>query len=156
MSRESQLRLEHRNPLRILDSKADADEELIQGAPAFAQYLSVDARTRFDMVLSGLDSLSIDYYWDQKLVRGLDYYSHTAFEFLSTEHRFAYLAGGRYDELFSQLGAKAIPAIGWAAGIDRLCLHTHSSLALETKQIAVRVVSVNMFLHETNYNTCFC
>ncbi|MBO21286.1 MAG: histidine--tRNA ligase [Rhodospirillaceae bacterium] len=113
-----------RNPLRILDSKDARDRAVIADAPVFEDYLSEDARAFFDAVRTGLDTLEIAYTLNPRLVRGLDYYSHTAFEF-TTEALGAQgtvLAGGRYDGLIETMGGPATPGVGWAAGVERLAM----------------------------------
>lgn len=121
LSEDSQKRLE-KNPLRILDTKDENDQKLIQSAPKMEQYLTGAAKEFFQMVLSGLDTLKIPYKVNPKLVRGLDYYCHTVFEFITTElgAQGALLAGGRYDGLSETLGGIKTPGVGWASGVDRL------------------------------------
>jgi len=123
LSEESLRRLE-RNPLRILDSKDEADKRINAGAPSFADYLTPEARAFFDAVRSGLDLLGIGYRVSPRLVRGLDYYCHTAFEFVTTDlgAQGTVLGGGRYDGLMSVMGGPETPGVGWAAGIERLAL----------------------------------
>ena len=123
LSADSQIRLE-KNPLRILDSKDANDQLLCQEAPLFDNYLNDASRHFFDQVQNGLTVLGIKFIRNQKLVRGLDYYCHTAFEFKTTSlgAQDAILAGGRYDGLTQQLGGPEIPAVGWACGLDRLAL----------------------------------
>lgn len=123
LSSDSQTRLE-RNPLRILDSKDDKDQAIIQDAPLFQAYLNEESRAYFDRVLQCLSDLNIPYIVNQKLVRGLDYYCHTAFEFVTTElgSQGTVMAGGRYDGLMAQMGGPDRSAIGWGAGIERLSL----------------------------------
>ena len=123
LSEDSRKRLE-RNPLRILDSKDEADIALSAGAPTFEQYLTPTSREFFARVRDGLDALGIGYKLDPRLVRGLDYYTHTAFEFVTTElgSQGAVLAGGRYDGLMGVMGGPETPGVGWAAGIERLAL----------------------------------
>lgn len=123
LSEDSRERLE-RNPLRILDSKDKGDREIIAGAPEFGDSLDTESRDFFSQVCDGLAALGIAYSLNSRLVRGLDYYCHTAFEF-TTEALGAQgtvLAGGRYDGLVSQMGGAATPGVGWAAGIERLAL----------------------------------
>lgn len=123
LSEDSQARLA-RNPLRILDSKNKGDREIIVGAPEFSDSLDAESQDFFAAVRDGLGALGIAYTLNSRLVRGLDYYCHTAFEF-TTEALGAQgtvLAGGRYDGLVSQLGGAATPGVGWAAGIERLAL----------------------------------
>ncbi|MDE2228119.1 MAG: histidine--tRNA ligase [Alphaproteobacteria bacterium] len=123
LSEDSRRRLE-RNPLRILDSKDEADIALSAAAPHFEEYLTPASREFFGQVRAGLDALGIRYKLDPRLVRGLDYYTHTAFEFVTTElgSQGAVLAGGRYDGLMGVMGGPETPGVGWAAGIERLAL----------------------------------
>ena len=116
------------NPLRILDSKNEEDQKIIQNAPSIFEYLNIDSKTRFEDVCKGLDYLNIKYQIDKKLVRGLDYYCHTAFEFTTNElgTQGTLLAGGRYDGLSKMLGGPDVPGVGWAAGIERLALMVQS------------------------------
>ena len=123
LSEDSQERLD-RNPLRVLDSKDKRDREIVVGAPDFSDSLDAESKEFFAAVCDGLAALSIGYSLNTRLVRGLDYYCHTAFEF-TTEGLGAQgtvLAGGRYDGLVSQMGGTATPGVGWAAGIERLAL----------------------------------
>ncbi|HJU18794.1 MAG TPA: histidine--tRNA ligase [Stellaceae bacterium] len=123
LSEDSRRRLE-RNPLRILDSKEEGDRRVSADAPAFADYLNEASRDFFARVCDGLDSLGISYRHNPRLVRGLDYYTHTAFEFV-TERLGAQgtvLGGGRYDGLVEVMGGPRMPGIGWAAGVERLSM----------------------------------
>ncbi|MFN9000592.1 MAG: histidine--tRNA ligase, partial [Holosporales bacterium] len=121
LSEESQLRL-LRNPLRILDSKDEGDRALMAGVPVFSDFLNQGSRDFFARVAEGLDQLGIPYTYDPHLVRGLDYYCHTAFEFVTDAlgAQGTVLAGGRYDGLSKALGGPELPGIGWAAGVERL------------------------------------
>ncbi|MEM8799936.1 MAG: histidine--tRNA ligase [Pseudomonadota bacterium] len=121
LSDDSRSRLE-KNPLRILDSKDPGDRKLITDAPMIDGYLTEDAKAIFSTVCAGLQALGIDYVREPRLVRGLDYYSHTAFEFITDQlgAQGTVLAGGRYDGLIEQIGGPATPGVGWAAGVDRL------------------------------------
>jgi histidyl-tRNA synthetase len=123
LSDDSLHRLE-RNPLRILDSKDDSDKRVTASAPAFDAYLTDEARRFFDEVRSGLERLGIAYRLSPRLVRGLDYYCHTAFEFVTTDlgAQGTVLGGGRYDGLMGVMGGPETPGVGWAAGIERLAL----------------------------------
>ncbi len=116
------------NPLRILDSKNEEDQKIIQNAPSIFEYLNIDSKTRIEDVCKGLDHLNIKYQIDKNLVRGLDYYCHTAFEFTTNElgTQGTVLAGGRYDGLSKMLGGPDVPGVGWAAGIERLALMVQS------------------------------
>ena len=129
LSKDSLRRLKI-NPLRILDSKNEEDQKIIQNAPSIFEYLNIDSKTRFEDVCKGLDHLNIKYQIDENLVRGLDYYCHTAFEFSTNElgSQGTVLAGGRYDGLSIMLGGPDVPGVGWAAGIERLALMVHSEL----------------------------
>ena len=123
LSEDSRRRLEV-NPLRILDSKDEGDLRISAGVPSFDQYLNDDSRRFFSQVRAGLDHLGIGYQLSPRLVRGLDYYCHTAFEFV-TEHLGAQgtvLGGGRYDGLMALMGGPDTPGVGWAAGIERLAM----------------------------------
>jgi len=124
LSEESQITLQ-KNPLRVLDSKRREDQALINAAPKIRDFLSADAANHFDSVLRALDALGVKYAIDDRLVRGLDYYRRTTFEFVSTALKAAHTAiggGGRYDGLVEQLGGPATPGIGFALGLDRTLL----------------------------------
>ncbi len=123
LSEDSRRRLE-RNPLRILDSKDRGDRRIVANAPDYSDYLNAESSDFFAGVLAGLDQLSIKYEINSRLVRGLDYYCHTAFEFTTTRlgAQGAVLAGGRYDGLIETLGGPPTPGVGWAAGIERLAM----------------------------------
>ena len=123
LSEDSCQRLE-RNPLRIFDSKEEIDQRVARYAPAFADYLNAESRRFFDRVRAGLDRLGINYRLNPHLVRGLDYYTHTAFEFVTTDlgAQGTVMGGGRYDGLVELMGGPALPGVGWAAGIERLAM----------------------------------
>ena len=123
LSEDSLKRLE-RNPLRILDSKDEGDKRINAEAPAFEAYLTQESRDFFAAVRSGLETLGISFRLNPRLVRGLDYYCHTAFEFVTTDlgAQGTVLGGGRYDGLMSVMGGPETPGVGWAAGIERLAL----------------------------------
>ncbi len=123
LSEDSQTRLE-RNPLRILDSKDAGDRRLIAEAPTIGTYLTEAARGFYDGVKRALDRFGVPFREDPLIVRGLDYYSHTAFEFVTDRlgAQGTVLAGGRYDGLVAEMGGPPTPAIGWAAGIERLAM----------------------------------
>jgi histidyl-tRNA synthetase len=123
LSEDSRMRLA-RNPLRILDSKDEGDRAILQQAPTLTESLNEASRAFFDRVLAGLDALGIGYEINPRLVRGLDYYTHTAFEFTTTQlgAQGAVLAGGRYDGLVRAMGGPDTPGIGWAAGVERLAM----------------------------------
>jgi histidyl-tRNA synthetase len=123
LSEDSQTRLE-RNPLRILDSKNEGDRAIVAGAPEFDDSLDAESRDFFAGVCAGLDALGIAWQRNSRLVRGLDYYCHTAFEFTTDAlgAQSAVLAGGRYDGLVGQMGGPETPGVGWASGIERLSM----------------------------------
>ncbi len=123
LSDESRARLE-RNPLRILDSKAHGDWPVIDSAPVIDDFLTSEAADFFAKVTAGIDAAGIRWERAPRLVRGLDYYRHTAFEFITDAlgAQGTVLAGGRYDGLMEALGGPATPAVGWAAGIERLAM----------------------------------
>ncbi len=123
LTADSQNRLEQ-NPLRVLDSKAEQDKAVVEGSPNILDSLDAESKLHFETVLSYLDKLGISYAIQPRLVRGLDYYSHTVFEFqhssLGSQDSFG--GGGRYNSLFSQLGGKETPAVGFAMGAERLMI----------------------------------
>ncbi len=123
LSEDSKRRLE-KNPLRILDSKDIKDRDLLKEAPLFSEYLTDASKEFFNNITKALNILGIQYNHNQQLVRGLDYYCHTAFEFVTTDlgAQGTLLAGGRYDGLVKNLGGPDISGVGWAAGLDRLAL----------------------------------
>ncbi len=121
LSEDSLKRLES-NPLRILDSKDEGDKEIVKSAPLIGDYYSEEAASFFKTVCEQLDRLKVSYTVNPHLVRGLDYYCHTAFEF-TTSHlgsQNAVLAGGRYDNLIEMMGGPSTPAVGFAGGVERL------------------------------------
>ncbi len=130
LSEDSRDRLE-KNPLRILDSKDRKDKPFLADAPKIDEFLSGEARDFFTAVTSGLDAAGVKWVRAESLVRGLDYYRHTAFEFIPDEgsasadalgSQSTVLGGGRYDGLMESLGGPATAAVGWAAGIERLAM----------------------------------
>ena len=136
-----------RNPLRVLDSKRAQDKPVVIGAPTIGQFLSDDARAHFASVTAGLDLLGVPYTVNESLVRGLDYYQRTVFEFVSTSLDSAQTAvggGGRYDGLVEDLGGPATPGVGFALGIDRTLLACDSEevFDLGSPQIDAFIVDV--------------
>ena len=111
-----------KNPLRILDSKDKSDKDILLNAPKINEYLSKESQNFFNDIKLMLRDNNILFKEDEKLVRGLDYYTHTAFEFQTNEEKRqnAILAGGRYDKLINMISSRDIPGIGWAAGVERL------------------------------------
>ncbi len=123
LSEDSRKRLE-KNPLRILDSKDEGDRRLVADAPLIQDFLTPAASDFFKALQDGLGAAGVPFKVSPRLVRGLDYYTHTAFEFTTDMlgAQGTVLAGGRYDGLIEQLGGKPTPGIGWAGGIERLVL----------------------------------
>jgi len=123
LSEDSQARLQ-RNPLRILDSKDPKDRDICTGAPSVDEHLTAEASDFFAAVTSGIDAAGVPWKRNARLVRGLDYYRHTAFEFVTDRlgAQGTLIAGGRYDGLVEALGGPHTPAVGWAAGIERLAM----------------------------------
>lgn len=120
---DSQERLS-RNPLRILDSKDERTQQIAQDAPSILNYLGLYSQHHFDQVQQLLSNLGINYQLNPRLVRGLDYYTHTAFEIQSDNlgAQATVCGGGRYDGLVTELGGADTPAVGWAIGLERLIL----------------------------------
>jgi len=142
LSEDSRARLA-RNPLRILDSKDEGDRAVIAGAPRMEAHLTPEARAYFAAVTEGLAGLGIVAARNERLVRGLDYYNHTVFEFTTDQlgAQGTVLAGGRYDGLIGLMGGVDTPGIGWAAGIERLAalmdFGAHSAFPASVRPIAV-------------------
>lgn len=128
LSADSQIRLE-KNPLRILDSKDANDQKIISTAPHLKNYLNSQSKSFFDQLLSDLNHLDVSFKLNDQLVRGIDYYTHTVFEFVTTQlgAQGAILSGGRYDGLIEEMGGPRTSGVGWAAGVERL------SMLLQTK-----------------------
>jgi histidyl-tRNA synthetase len=145
LSEESQERLE-KNPLRILDSKDARDKPFLADAPKIDAFLSEEASAFFAAVTSGLDAAGVKWVRAESLVRGLDYYRHTAFEFIPDEgsasaaalgSQSTVLGGGRYDGLMESLGGAPTPAVGWAAGIERLAMLVGENAPSDRLEVAV-------------------
>jgi histidyl-tRNA synthetase len=137
LSEDSRERLA-RNPLRILDSKDPADRALVADAPTIAPYLTAEAAAFYDGVRRHLTVLGVPFVENPRIVRGLDYYSHTAFEFVTMRlgAQGTVMAGGRYDGLVAEMGGPPTAAVGWAAGVERL------SMLLASAPAAPRPVAV--------------
>jgi histidyl-tRNA synthetase len=137
LSEDSRRRLD-RNPLRIFDSKDEGDKRIAADAPGFADYLNDESKRFFDEVRRGLDALGIEYRLSPRLVRGLDYYTHTAFEFVTQDlgAQGTVMGGGRYDGLVALMGGPEMPGVGWAAGIERL------AMLIDEPPAAVRPVAI--------------
>nr|WP_310522587.1 histidine--tRNA ligase [Polymorphobacter sp.] len=123
LSAESRERLE-KNPLRILDSKAEGDKALVADAPRIDAYMTAEAGAFFEAVQKGLQASGVGFVRADSLVRGFDYYRHTAFEFVTDAlgAQGTVIGGGRYDGLIGAMGGPETPAVGWAGGIERLAM----------------------------------
>ena len=137
---DCQVRFE-KNPLRILDCKRDADNEAMKSAPAMIDYLTEEDAAYFDAVKAGLDSAGIAYEYDQNLVRGFDYYTHTIFEVQADIPGFGaqttLCGGGRYDKLVEELGGPATPGIGFGMGLERVLLALEAAGIEHGKDVSV-------------------
>jgi histidyl-tRNA synthetase len=131
LSEDSKKRL-HTNPLRIFDSKSEADQKILEGAPSLEEALNDESRRIRDQIFNGLERLGIPYTPSSHLVRGLDYYTHVVFEFVTTQlgAQGTVLAGGRYDHLIENMGGPKAPGVGFAAGMERLVLLKNEELRL--------------------------
>ena len=168
LSEVSKVRFE-KNPLRILDTKNPEERKVLSNAPKISDYYTNEDKTHFQTILKFLDCLNIPYNIDLGLVRGLDYYTRTVFEFTSNAlgAQDALLGGGRYDNLVQDLGGKVVPGIGFAAGIERLLLileaekynfkkHTPDIYFICIEQNAIQVMlSLSKKLREKNYIVVF-
>ena len=123
LSKESRERMV-RNPLRILDSKNTLDREIVADAPEITKFLTYDSQCFFEAVQNYLTKVGVAYTLNSRLVRGLDYYCHTAFEFVTDDlgAQGTVMGGGRYDGLSEQMGSNPTPGVGWAAGIERIAM----------------------------------
>jgi histidyl-tRNA synthetase len=134
LSSESKIRLKI-NPLRILDSKNEVDKKISKDAPKIIESLDYESLTFYENIKEGLNKLRIDFVENPNLVRGLDYYNHTAFEFINNKKgQNAVLAGGRYNGLVSSLGGKNICGVGWAAGIERIAMMMKEKTIFEKRK----------------------
>ncbi|MGH7066289.1 MAG: histidine--tRNA ligase [Acetobacteraceae bacterium] len=140
LSPESQERL-GRNPLRILDSKERADQPIIAGAPVIAPHLTEAAAAFYAGLQEGLHRFGVPFRENPRIVRGLDYYGHTAFEFVTSGlgAQGTVMAGGRYDGLVAEMGGPPTPAVGWAAGVERLAMLLSSAPAVPAPVAVVPV-----------------
>ncbi len=132
-----------RNPLRILDSKDKRTQEISQDAPSILDYLSPESQQHFEQVQNLLTDLNISYRINNRLVRGLDYYTRTAFEIQSSQlgAQSAVCGGGRYDRLIAELGGSDVPAVGWAIGLERLVILMQQVAEQEQAAIDFYVIS---------------
>jgi len=141
LSEDSKTRLE-KNPLRILDSKDEGDKQLVANAPLIGQHLTEEAASFYAGLKSALTAFGVPFTENPHIVRGLDYYNHTAFEFVTTAlgAQGTVLAGGRYDGLVEQMGGPNVPGVGWAAGIERLSMLIAAPPA---KALPVTIIPMN-------------
>jgi histidyl-tRNA synthetase len=149
------------NPLRILDSKEEIDLEIINGAPLITEFLSKDEHSKYLNLLSHLNALNISYQENGRLVRGLDYYNSTTFEIstLSSKSQNALLGGGRYDYLVESMGGPATPAVGFAAGIERLMIESNFTISKDRVDFFIgyesqseKIMSIANQLIDNGYN----
>jgi len=143
LSSDSLARLD-KNPLRILDSKDESDKKVVEGAPSFNEFLTTMASDFFAEVLQGLDELDISYVLNPRLVRGLDYYCHTAFEFVTDAlgAQGTVIGGGRYDGLIGIMGGASTPGVGWAGGIERLAMLADQTLPEITTSKPISLIPI--------------
>ncbi len=138
LSEDSRMRLD-RNPMRILDSKDEGDRAIVAGAPEFGAYLNDASQAFFETVKEGLARRGVAFELDSRLVRGLDYYCHTAFEFVTDAlgSQGTVMGGGRYDGLIETMGGQPTPGVGWAAGIERLAMLVGDNVPAADRPVAV-------------------
>lgn len=131
------------NPLRVIDCKYDAGHEILQNVPKISNYLSKESKERFEKIKEYLTMLDVDFEINEKIVRGLDYYDHNVWEYITDEG--AVLGGGgRYNGLVETLGGPSLPAVGFASGIERIIIELKKKLEQEvTKTVDVYIMSVN-------------
>jgi histidyl-tRNA synthetase len=147
LSPESKIRLE-KNPMRILDSKDEGDRKIVAGAPGSALFLSAAAQDFYETLQRDLRSFGVPFVQNPNIVRGLDYYNHTAFEFVTSAlgAQGTVMGGGRYDGLVEQMGGPNVPGIGWGAGIDRLAMLIET---IAPRKASVIIISEKDELSET-------
>lgn len=145
LSEDSKRRLQ-KNPMRILDSKDEGDKKIVASAPAISASYNDDSKTYFENLQNLLQIMGVDYKINEKLVRGLDYYCHTAFEFVATNlgSNIAVGGGGRYDGLSKLMGGPDISAIGFALGIERLALVQEFNIANERPFVLIPIGDENL------------
>jgi len=144
LSEDSQRRLE-KNPLRIIDSKDEGDRKLVADAPTIAGYLTPGARAHWDALRRHLETFGVPFRENPRIVRGLDYYSHTAFEFVTDRlgAQGTVMGGGRYDGLVEEMGGPATPSVGWAAGVERLSMLLEAGYLTPPAHRLVNVIPVS-------------
>ena len=151
-----------KNPLRVLDSKEECDKRVVENAPLYKDSLNEASTSFFNQVLTGLDKLGIKYRVNNRLVRGLDYYSHTVFELVTDKlgAQGTVLAGGRYDGLVEQMGGGKVAGIGWACGVERLSMLLEADVSLPrpvavipvTEDVNLQAVEIAYRLRKAGFN----
>jgi histidyl-tRNA synthetase len=144
LSEDSQRRLE-RNPLRLLDSKSPEDRPFVESAPAFEEYLCGACREHFEAVKRYLQQIAVPYVVNPRIVRGLDYYTRTVFEFTSEAlgAQSTVCAGGRYDDLIKSLGGPDVPSVGFGLGLERLLMTIEAARGnAEPERSGIQVVAL--------------
>ena len=139
-----QLNTLNNNPLRLLDSKKDNIKDILEKIPTMSETLSNESKKRFNVLLDKLDDIKIDYILDNSIVRGLDYYNDTVFEWrdISLGSQNAVCAGGRYDSLVQNTGGNNVPAIGFAMGIERIVeLIKNMDISIDDQQVIIPIIS---------------
>lgn len=144
LSEDSKRRLE-KNPLRILDSKDEGDRRIVAGAPTIERHLTAEARAFWDALRRHLGAFNVPFRENPRIVRGLDYYSHTAFEFVTDRlgAQGTVMGGGRYNGLVEEMGGPPTPSVGWGAGIERLAMLLEAGGATPEAPRLVHVVPVS-------------
>lgn len=144
LSEDSKVRLE-KNPLRILDSKEECDKALVKDAPKISEFYTEEEKEFYSNILKTLDKLGVSYFSNPLLVRGLDYYTSTVFEYTTTDlgAQSSVGGGGRYDNLIGEIGNEDVPSVGCAGGIERLMLLINKEIKKEKELIAIIPISEN-------------
>nr|YP_010937762.1 histidine-tRNA synthetase [Palisada intermedia]WKW95638.1 histidine-tRNA synthetase [Palisada intermedia] len=145
LDKDSQRRLKD-NPLRILDSKNIKTQEILNYGPKLREHLEIESIKHFEEVCNDLSKLSINYYINDKLIRGIDYYNYTAFEIKTKgiNEQDTICGGGRYDELIKQLGGPYTPSVGWAMGLERLIIIMKEKLELVENKKIIYIANSNI------------
>ncbi len=155
LSEDSQRRLE-RNPLRLLDSKAPEDQPFLESAPSFEQYLCAACKEHFELVKRYLKQIAVPFVVNPRIVRGLDYYTRTVFEFTSDAlgAQSTVCAGGRYDDLIRSLGGPDVPSVGFALGLERLLMTLEAAGAAELERKGIQLVPLGAPARELLVTMC--
>jgi histidyl-tRNA synthetase len=156
LSEESRIRLQ-KNPLRILDSKDETDKKLSANAPGLSASMTVEASAFYESLKDNLAQFGVPFVENPAIVRGLDYYNHTAFEFVTSAlgAQGTVMGGGRYNGLVEQLGGPNVPGIGWGAGIERLAMLLPESPAVPVPVVVMgaRAVEAAIYLRAHDIRT---